>query len=400
MIILKLKEGDSVPQQGEKRGYMGETYTFQNGIWYNEKRKRVADSYTTKKLFGQESRQQSNPKNGQGALGGGSGGGVRGSFNSAAGGVGIGRAITSAVSNVGKKVMQGVKTSKANIAASNARKPATATAPRSNFSTPTPTYYNSLESGIKGHGLNEDQKKYLESLGVKSVKELQERLNTDLKSGLVVDDKWGKRTQDAFTAGYNAWKNQQQERPQQQQFDYNQLFSQWDQWTRQQPNQQQEVTPMPATYDRYDIRHWLRENNIKGITAGGRKALRHYLNGEDYDTRYQGIVDQYAPMIRGNQRSTQPTPTLDPEVVERFQSLIGTNFNDLPEAYNNLRTNGTNRTNDNVDDMYAPGLWQGAIKNMTPTKRPLPLDFIHKDQNGNISIDWGDPDRFNFSYEL
>jgi hypothetical protein len=36
---------------------------------------------------------------------------------------------------------------------------------------------------------------------------------------------------------------------------------------------------------------------------------------------------------------------------------------------------------------------------MTPTKRPLPLDFIHKDQNGNISIDWGDPDRFNFSYE-
>jgi len=54
----------------------------------------------------------------------------------------------------------------------------------------------------------------------------------------------------------------------------------------QQPRQQQRITAMPATYDRYDIRHWLRENNIKGITAGGRKALRHYLNGEDYDTRY------------------------------------------------------------------------------------------------------------------
>jgi len=48
---------------------------------------------------------------------------------------------------------------------------------------------------------------------------------------------------------------------------------------------------MPATYDRYDIRHWLRENNIKGITAGGRKALRLAANGEAYDTRYKGIVD-------------------------------------------------------------------------------------------------------------
>lgn len=284
-------------------------------------------------------------------------------------------------------------------AVSNGRKPAAATAPRSNFSTPTPTYYTSLDSGITGYGLDPDQKKYLESLGVKSVKELQERLNTDLKSGLVVDDKWGKKTQAAFQAGYDAWKNQQQERPQQQQFDYNQLFNQWNQWMNQQPRQQQRITAMPATYDRYDIRHWLRENDIKGITAGGRKALRHYLNGEDYDTRYQGIVDQYAPMIRGNQGGTQSTPTMDPKVAEYLQSLIGTSFNDLPAAYNNLRTSGTNKTNDNVDDMYAPGLWQGAIKNMTPTRRPLPLDFIHKDQNGNISIDWGDPDRFNFSYK-
>ena len=275
----------------------------------------------------------------------------------------------------------------------NRRKPATATAPRSNFSTPTPIYYTSLDSGITGYKLDEDQKKYLESLGVSDVSGLQTKLG-----GLTVDGKWGKKTQDAFTAGYNAWKNQQQERPQQQQFDYNQLFNQWNQWMNQQPRKQR-ITVMPATYDRYDIRHWLRENNIKGITAGGRKALRHYLNGEDYDTRYQGIIDQYAPMIRGNQGGTQPTLNMDPKVAEYLQSLIGTNFNDLLAAYNNLRTNGTNRTNSNVDDMYAPELWQGAIKNMTPTRRPLPLDFIHKDQNGNISIDWGDPDRFNFSYK-
>lgn len=241
----------------------------------------------------------------------------------------------------------GDSTDKRKPAASNERKPAAASAPRSNFSTPTPTYYTSLEKGITGYGLDPDQKKYLESLGVKSVKELQERLNTDLKSGLVVDDKWGKRTQDAFTAGYNAWKNQQQERPQQPQFDYNQLFSQWNQWMNQQPRQQR-IIAMPATYDRYDIRHWLKENGIKGITAGGRKALRFAANGEAYDTRYKGIVDQYLPMLRGNQGGTQSTPTMDPRYAEYFQNLIGTSFNDLPAAYNNLRTKG------NVDDMYAP----------------------------------------------
>ena len=252
------------------------------------------------------------------------------------GGVGIGKAVTSTVSNVGKKVMQGVNQAKANIAAKKVdRKPAAATAPRSNFSTPTPTYYTSLEKGITGHGLSEDQKKYLESLGVSDVSGLQTKLG-----GLTVDGKWGNKTQAAFQAGYDAWKNQQQTERPQQQFDYNQLFSQW---MNQQPRQQQRITAMPATYDRYDINHWLRTNGIKGITSKGKKALRLAANGEAYDTRYQGIVDQYLPMLRGNQGGTQPTPTMDPRYVEYFQNLTGT-------SYNAPKTSTTN-----IDDMYAPG---------------------------------------------
>ena len=261
----------------------------------------------------------------------------------AAAGANIGASVGSAFFNgKGKKA---ATNKKANAVNNKARKPAAASAPRSNFSTPTPTYYTSLDSGITGYKLDPDQKKYLESLGVKSVKELQERLNTDLKSGLVVDDKWGKRTQDAFTAGYNAWKNQQQERPQQQQFDYNQLFNQWNQWMNQQPRQQG-ITAMPATYDRYDINHWLRTNGIKGITSKGKKALRLAANGEAYDTRYQGIVDQYLPMLRGNQGNAQSTPTMDPRYVEYFQNLTGTSYN-APKA-----------STTNVDDMYAPGYFR------------------------------------------